>query len=536
MTSLSRPPARWCQRESGVALVIALVMLSVVLVVTGVLLRNSRQQEQLTARKTDVARAQFAAELGLREALQRLTVPGSPNAISKPTPSTTWTATGSGVATDHQYAYTISFKKIGNTVVTTERGQPIFVITSEGRSAEARRRAELAVIDIYNPAPFGWGLVGCTSVFLDGNVQTRALNSSTTTFPTNPPLSKFDGFSNAGDILALGTSNIIDSGKTRGTVDVDSSSLVRGKIVSQGTVNVASSSVRGGPIDALGIVTLDGRSVIEGAVYGKSISGTAKWTGGKISLNSVRNYVIPDQCDLVQPGVNVTKFVDDAIVAAATNSNGEFPSGAKYYTPSNRKLEYPPANSKGSQPVETISLGDPAGQVEKTYFFSSVTLGTNSVLKVFGRVNVVIDQGDFVMSSKDARLDIAPGSSLRIYTKQGVILDQAPINYLDNNARPTSLVIYSSASNGSSLPNTLSSAKIQLAAPNTIFRGLVFAPYAYIWVKQNNSLYGSLRGNWIRFDKNTTFTYDQAASSIDATPQGYRIAYWSEQPYDNYPN
>ena len=56
--------------ELGVALVIALVMLSVILTVTGVLLRNTRQQDQLTGTNTAAARAQFAAELALRDAAQ----------------------------------------------------------------------------------------------------------------------------------------------------------------------------------------------------------------------------------------------------------------------------------------------------------------------------------------------------------------------------------------------------------------------------------------------------------------------------------
>ena len=435
---------------------------------------------------------------------------------------------------DYRYTYSVEYKKISNSLAFTERGQPVFVIKSEGQSGNARRRAELAIIDMYNPMPWGFGLVGCEGVFLEAAAQTRALNSAKDVYPLDPIPKKY-AFANAGHILTLGSNyNVQDGKKVRGNVDV-AGGLVRGNIISAGTVKLASGTVRG-YINAEDLVTVDGNTVVEGSIWGRAITGTAKWAG-KSTVTPLPVGETEEACD----PLDVAQLVKDRITGSqgSNNSNNDLPT--KYF---NRNTAVLNASERNTSPA-TIQLGV-TGQ-EKTYYLSSATVGDNITLQVSGTVNLVMGTlgagsvptgGDLTMTSKSARLNIDSGASLRIYTGGGVYLDQAPFNYADNTARPTSLIIYSSVVNdpvGAGVPS-VNNAKVQLAAPNTLFRGLVYAPYAYIRVKSNNSLYGSLRGRWIRLESNTAFTYDQAAASIDATYQGYRVAYWAEQPYDTYGN
>lgn len=529
------------QRQSGVALIIALIMLSVILVVTGVLLRSAKQQEQQGTGNTASARAQFAAELGLRDAVQRLTA-ATPN-IKPSTATTSWVytpdpATTSSATGDYAYSYTIRYKTIAGALAYTERGQPVFVIQSEGQSGRARRRAEIAVIDMYNPAPFGFGLVGCEGVWLDANTRTRSLHSALQTYPGSP--SKTDPFSNRGSIVALSQVSPLSGKKQVGTVTVGSSSWIRGRIYSEGSMQLSGVTVDG-LVATRDVLTVNGTTSINGAVYAGSVLGTAKFIGSKnFSFDKTSTmWDTGEECDGMGLVTSTGGMISQRITAAkGTNNNNE--SNVNSFI----KGSTPTLSEKGtnSKPI-TINLGCTGTPcADKTYYVNSATIDTNVIINVTGNVNLVIDSAGLSMAGSgnpsNTKLNIAAGASLRIYTNGPVKLDAVDFNYADAGARPTSLIIYSSSSNPAS-PGSVpdkTKANVQVNAPNTPVRALVYAPYSNIWVKTKNDIYGALRGRWILMDSNTIYTYDLAAATIDATPQGYRIAYWAEQPYDTYGN
>jgi len=523
------------RNQNGVALVVALVMLSVIALVAGVMLRNVAQQEKLSAATISVSKAQFAAELGLRDAILRITaVEGTPNKIVGPVLTSPQAlsvfATGSydGYAStppdDYQFDYTVEYKLVTNPTtnisvpITNDRGQAVYVVKAEGRSGVARRRVEIGIIDNFRSSPFGFGLIGCEGVWLEAAAETRSLNSMFDIYPLDPISKAFD-FGDAGSILTLNSNiNVVDGKKIRGNVDINSA-LVRGNIISGGTVNVASGTVRG-YITAEDKVTIDGNSIVNGSVYANPLEASGKILG-RIVISDRPLYETQEECD----GLKVTDLVNGKIATATTNNNNSTIPVA-YLNPNTRILS---ATGTSRNPV-TINFGQ--DNTETTYYLSSANIGENVNINVNGIVNFVMN-GNFSMLSDKTKLTIANNASLRIYTAGGMLLDKAQFNYSNNQAKPTSLIIYSSASDGNTVPS-VNDAKIQLAAPNTIFRGLVYAPKAYVRVKSNNSLYGSLRGKWIRMEANTKFTYDKAAGTIDAEKQGYRLSYWSEPPYDNY--
>lgn len=583
MTTLSPPATITRHAQSGVALIIALVMLSVILVVTGVLLRNTRQQEQLTGSNTAAARAQFAAELALRDAVQRLTAPStSPNAITKPAATSatalTWAVSRSVDATtlstpaDYKYQYTIQYRRLSpddanSPLAFTERGQPVYSIRATGESGNARRRAELAVIDSYMPSPWGWGLIGCEGVWLAGNNHTRSLNSATTPYPlgSRGQLRSYPLWEANGSILTLETDLLRDGKKVKGNIELSSSSQIRGRAVAAGTIRIAGATVTGtvlstdvAPAPFPAAVTLSGSAAVNGDIYAPTISGTPRKGTATIITNPSQfpgsiTTDLTQVCDSFKTvaGAPATGKTYNDGVAGLVKARLDWAKGTAGATPFEEGL--PSGNSNADLAASvcpgrtagcalrventTLNLGT-AGQ-KKAYVFSSITVGKNGTINIAGNVDLAVD-GNITMDDKSGVVTIATNSQVRAYTNGGVYLDGASFNYNDPSARPTSIIIYSAASNNpatsggtTTVPKT-EDAMIQLSAPNTGLRALVYAPNALIWAKQNNHMYGSLRGRWIRFDQGSDFTFDQSSVNVDATIQGYRVTYWAEQPYDNY--
>jgi len=547
--------------QAGVALIIALIMLSAILVVTGVLLRNSRQQEQASAGESAVARAQFAAELGLRQAVANLT---SGLTSHRPLPVSATAKVGPFTATggDYTYAYTIEYKKTASQppeVAYTSQGQPVFVIKAMGESGRARRKAELAVIDMYNPTPFGFGLVGCEGVWLDSNTRTRSLNSeaaakgdTTQVFPGSN--SKTAAFSNLGSIVALRGSNSNTKRKQYGAVIVGSGSQVRGDILSAGDIQLSGTSVVGTRVATDLSLILNGSTSIEARIYASSITGTAKFAGAAQNLNLgvTEDWKVGQSCD----GLGVTGntgIVQQRINSAQTSNQNKTDNtgnliGKYIFKPD---TSTPTLSEKGtsSKPV-TIDMGVACSTppcAERTYYLTSATFDVNVIINVLGPVNLVMNGPLTMIGSgkpSSTKLNISPRGELRIFTNSDLFLNSVDFNYADALAAPTSVIIYSSAPNSSTIVTTPTRefatqpdktvARVQVNAPNTPVRALVYAPLSYVWLKNNNDYYGALRGRWILMDSGTTFTFDVAASTRDATRQGYRIAYWAEEPYDSY--
>lgn len=595
--STSRRSSSWSARrtQAGVALIIALVMLSVILTVTGVLLRNTRQQDQLTGTNTAAARAQFAAELALRDAVQRLTAPAT-SAIAitnKPAVTSanalTWVFSRSVDATtlttpaDYKYQYTIQYRRLNpddpnSPIALTERSQPVYSIKATGESGNARRRAELAIIDAYAPSPWGWGLIGCEGVWMAGNNHTRSLNSETTPYPlgSRGQLRRYGLWEPNGSILTLATNELRDGKKVKGNIELGSSSLIQGRTVAAGSIRIAGSTVNGtvmstaatvqewGPLPAG--VTLAGSGTVNGDVYAYSVSGRAP----KGTTTIVTDYNqfpgsiradVEQQCDgfEAREGNPNPKTYPDGVTGLVAARNTAARGGTAFEgfpvattsTPNSPGLTAsvcPGLNVGCALRVEntTVTLG--AEGQKTTYLFSSINIGRNGLLNIRGSVDIVVfpnsGEGNITMNDKTGAVTIATNSNVRVFTNGGVYLDAASFNYNDAAARPTSIIIYSSVVNPATTTGTGSSAvttvppndaaKIQLSAPNTGLRALVYAPKALIWAKQNNHMYGSLRGRWIRFDQGSDFTFDQSSVNVDATILGYRVTYWAEQPYDNY--
>lgn len=514
------------QKQKGVALIVALIMLSMITLVAGVLLRNSAQQEKVTYSNTTVAHAQFAAELALREAINRITLPETdPNFLPRPPITNLGVfATGSKDSStesppgSYKYSYTIEYKKLNNVIAFDNRGRPIFLVKAEGQSNNARRRVEIAIVDTFERSPFGFGLTGCQGVWLDSNTIVRSLNSKFDTYPLDP-IGKDALFGNAGNILTLENVSVVDGKKRRGNIDIGG--RVFGNVVSAGTVNLYGGTVRG-YINADGQITIDGNSQVAGNVYTPiPVVGTSQVIG-QLVYSERPIYQIQEECDELE-GKGVYRVVQDKIVQLQNNNNNN--------EIDNRYVRNGVLTATGTrQAPVVINLGAPG--TTKSYSLSGLNIGDHVTINVRGTVNLTLT-GDLTMMSSTAALNILTDASLRVYSHGAVYLDKTPFNYADNGALPTSLIIYTSVSDGETVPS-VSNAKVQLASPNTIFRGLVYAPNAFVRFKSNNAMYGAIRGKWIRMESNTQFTYDQAAADIDAARRGYRLLYWNEPSYDSY--
>lgn len=525
-------------RQSGVALIIALVMLAMVLIVAGVLLRNARQQEQASTSEAATARAQFAAELAAREAIEKIVAGTIAGPATNAANATTWSADGSKPAPvaqgtlsptgsdNYGYRYTVTYKKVGGQILLNNRARPFYVVNAEGTSGAARRRVEVALANMMSPEIFGAGLIGCEAIRMDSGVTTRSINSVTQRHPlTRPEERKYD-FGENGDVKTLQFVEVVSKKKTVGNL-LATSATINGRVQSYGNVQLDGSVVNG-TVAAYNNISLLGKANIFGDVYaGGTITGREMIVG---ALKTVRYLPLGEElCDPIDVVAKIAWERSESLKAGVNQA-----PKVTGYKNSTQTLDIKGNDSKSTK--DTVTLGE-AGLTTR-YAVSAMTVEENVNVSIKGNVIIVVD-GDFTLgitTKKPIAFTIEEGASLRVYVGGRVELGaRASFNYVDTPtyySKPTSVVIYSSASDSSI--NDTTSAKVRVADPGTLFRGIIYAPNALISVKSNNRTYGAFRGRWIHMEANTFLTYDEDAANVDVSRKGYRIVYWAEQPYDAY--
>jgi hypothetical protein len=125
------------------------------------------------------------------------------------------------------------------------------------------------------------------------------------------------------------------------------------------------------------------------------------------------------------------------------------------------------------------------------YYFSSITLGKNTIVS------------------------LAPNANVKIYVTGNIQLDQG--SRINAGGVPSSVLVYST---GASLTFNQSN----------IFNGAFYGPNAHIQYDQTTQLYGALVGNTIKLDRYACFHYDRSLARLTSGTTGEMIAVaWGEE-------
>jgi len=142
--------------------------------------------------------------------------------------------------------------------------------------------------------------------------------------------------------------------------------------------------------------------------------------------------------------------------------------------------------------TKTLTTGA-SGSITLTsgvYYFSSITLGKNSVIS------------------------LAPGASVKIYVTGNIQLDQG--SKINQGGVPSNVLVYST---GASLAFN----------QGNIFNGAFYGPNAHIQYDQTTQVYGALVGNTIKLDRYACFHYDRSLGRLSFGTTGEMIAVaWGE--------
>ena len=175
--SFSKGFARFrVRKEKGMALIVSLliIVLLTFLAVTG--LRTSIVEEQISGNQKLAAKALFAAEQGVSEALEDL-FNGTINHAGSET-DVLWSVAGSASGVGYSVDYTVSHQLAGGAIVVNDDGRSYFQINSTGASQSARRMLEVAVALEWGGGSNVAGLIGCEGIFTDSNITTSSYSSS----------------------------------------------------------------------------------------------------------------------------------------------------------------------------------------------------------------------------------------------------------------------------------------------------------------------------------------------------------------------
>ena len=469
------------RRPSGVVLIVALVLLLVVLAIGLASLRSVGEQARSSQSTVDAAKAAMAAERGAREAIDALLT----GTISDTSPTDiAWQATGSGPATvvDHSYGFTIRHQTVlgaGGTevVATTGTGAPVYRVVSEGRSGAGVRRVELALA-LVRGALWTNALTGCRGVTLDSNARTDSYHSSGTAAGTE------------GDVVSLSGDLRLDS-----NADIDGDVRVAGNLV----------------IASNGRIRRDARVNGSIAAPARSIGGNA-YAGGSISTNAADGTEspflspVPFEAEACDPLNVVTRIDAQGRPIQTSNDNAEFGIvNPAYVATSGNK-----------------TLG--ANGQSKRFYFSSLTLDSNSALTIRGDVSLYVSGNLQLLSNSE--INLASGARLTVYLSGGFVMDSnTDINFAGNTPGiPSRVMIYADA------VSTSRDQRIWLKS-NAALSALLYAPLAHVELDSNAGLRGAARGRWVDFNSNGTYWYDEALRDVvdPSSPiVGYQLVYWKE--------
>jgi len=161
------------RKEKGIALIVSLLIMVLLTLLAVRGLRTSIVEEQISGNQKLAAKALFAAEQGVSEALEDLfnlfIIVGTDDNWN-----TTLSASGVGYSVD----YTVSHHKVGGVKVADADGRLYLQINSTGTSQSARRMVEVVVAVETGATGNIAGLIGCEGVSAKSNVITSSYSSS----------------------------------------------------------------------------------------------------------------------------------------------------------------------------------------------------------------------------------------------------------------------------------------------------------------------------------------------------------------------
>jgi hypothetical protein len=150
-----------------------------------------------------------------------------------------------------------------------------------------------------------------------------------------------------------------------------------------------------------------------------------------------------------------------------------------------------------------------------------------SILTISGDVVLYItaDEGEDAISiTGQGGIEIAPGSSLNIYTKGDInIAGQGVLNggtTLATANQPKNFQIWGTSTSTSPLQD------ISLAG-NGVLSGIVYAPNGSVDINGNGDVMGSVVANDITLTGNAKFHYDESLADLD-DDSPFRVTKWKE--------
>ena len=253
-------------------------------------------------------------------------------------------------------------------------------------------------------------------------------------------------------------------------------------------------------------VTVDGYDSNDG-LYGGSNKGPTSLGTNSTETNpkaiTLGNDVLITGDVIVGPGGNPEDIIELSNGAEITGQTSAAEEEKELPSISPPSLSY-----KGSEPTGTISS---SGR------YDEIKLSDSEKLTIDGDVVLVIDNA--VEIDNGAILEVTEGSSLKLYIGVNFkITNSGHINNLTK--KPPQCKIYSTASSG-----------VQYLWDNdSVFYGAVYAPKAFIEVKNDSRMFGALIGDSIKLDDSAELHGDEALKkgSVDDYGAEFVINRWQE--------
>jgi Tfp pilus assembly protein PilX len=499
-------------KEKGMALILSLliIVLLTLLAVTG--LQTSIVEEQISGNQTLAAKALFAAEQGVSEALEDLfdgtiSDSGSEN-------STSWNAVGSVSGVGYSAAYEVKHLAAAGATVTNvnDDGRTYFVIESTGSAGESvRRMLQVAIAMEMGGASNIAGLVGCQGITARSNVTTSSYNSS--------------GQASEGDRGDVATTD------ANAFIYLDGSSGfdIAGEVRATGALYLGGDSlVRRDALAPLRITTQSNAHIYGSASTNGNLDGSSRSVSGDINQGSS---VVPNPVVQVEPcdPLDIVGIFEDAAGIKTANNNSEISksNGSSY---------------SGSPSVLGVNAR------KKDYYFSSFTLEGEETVTIRGAVRLYVGN-DFTMKNKP-ELILADRASVIIYVESGNFWmdSEAKANHDPDNLIPSCnpggcpayLKVFSKTVNSVNdnkdwrdnepdvWDDSQDVAGVKIDS-NSVFFGMIYAPLAHVVLYSNSEVYGSARGRFVTTDSNLAFQYDEDLDSLWAgLPSDYQLVYWTE--------
>jgi hypothetical protein len=196
--------------------------------------------------------------------------------------------------------------------------------------------------------------------------------------------------------------------------------------------------------------------------------------------------------------------------SVAQNGNSDV-TGAT--TPLVTPVVFPPIAVPAGGPGASATINGVAVRPPGTYFFSNLTLNSNSVLTVTGPAVLVVR--NLTVDSNSQLLVDALGGGVTIYVARNFVLN--------SNAQVRSLTSTPSdvAINLSSVP-----ANTVFFDSNVQLHGTVYAPAADIRIDSNAQLFGAIMAWRLELNSNSRIHYDEALARQGGAEAGFRLLCW----------